>query len=67
MRPPRRGRRLSTGELRLWDAIAKLVTPLPGRGPAILEAAPETPAPPVDLLAATRSAAAVAALVCLQP
>ena len=40
MRPPRRGRRLSAGETRLWDAIAKLVTPLPGRATPIPEAVP---------------------------
>ncbi|MBP1181992.1 Smr/MutS family protein [Methylobacterium sp. PvR107] len=45
MRPPRRGRRLSAGEVRLWDAIAKLVTPLPGRAPPIPDAAP-VPATP---------------------
>ncbi|WCS23382.1 Smr/MutS family protein [Methylobacterium sp. NMS14P] len=39
MRPPRRGRRLTAGEARLWDAIAKLVTPLPDRAPAKPEAA----------------------------
>ena len=44
MRPPRRGRRLSAGETRLWDAIAKLVTPLPGRATPIPEAVP-TPVP----------------------
>ena len=41
--PPRRGRRLTAGEARLWDAIAKLVTPLPGRAPP----APEIPPNPV--------------------
>jgi DNA-nicking Smr family endonuclease len=53
MRPPRRGRRLTAGEARLWDAIAKLVTPLPGRGPAIHEAAPEAPAPTATMPALT--------------
>lgn len=42
MRAPRRGRRLTAGETRLWDAIAKLVTPLPGRPAPV----PETPPPP---------------------
>ncbi|WP_267425503.1 Smr/MutS family protein [Methylobacterium sp. GC_Met_2] len=45
MRPPLRGRRLSAGETRLWDAIAKLVTPLPGRATPIPEAVP-APVPP---------------------
>ncbi len=53
MRPPRRGRRLSTGELRLWDAIAKLVTPLPGRAAPVPEAAPEPPAPTATMPALT--------------
>ncbi|KAA0124619.1 DNA mismatch repair protein MutS [Methylobacterium sp. P1-11] len=42
MRPPRRGRRLTAGEARLWDAIAKLVTPLPDRA----SAKPGTGTPP---------------------
>jgi len=42
VRSPRRGRRLTAGEARLWDAIAKLVTPLPDRA----SAKPETGAPP---------------------
>ncbi|MGH1587010.1 Smr/MutS family protein [Methylobacterium phyllosphaerae] len=46
MRPPRRGRRLTAGETRLWDAIAKLVTPLPGR-PSPASEAGEAPTPPV--------------------
>ena len=45
MRPPRRGRRLTAGEARLWDAIAKLVTPLPGRASPTPEL-PRPPAPP---------------------
>jgi DNA-nicking Smr family endonuclease len=49
VRPPRRGRRLTAGEVRLWEAIARLVTPLPGRaptdpGPADPAAAPATAA-----------------------
>lgn len=51
MRPPRRGRRLSAGEARLWDAIAKLVTPLPGRASPISEAAP-APATPTATMPA---------------
>ncbi|MGU3464108.1 Smr/MutS family protein [Methylobacterium sp. C33D] len=45
MRPPRRGRRLTAGEARLWDAIAKLVTPLPDRAPAKPAAAAPPAAP----------------------
>ncbi|SDN87574.1 DNA-nicking endonuclease, Smr domain [Methylobacterium phyllostachyos] len=53
MRPPRRGRRLTAGETRLWDAIAKLVTPLPGRAGPVSEAAPEVPAPTATMPALT--------------
>ncbi|MCJ2069802.1 Smr/MutS family protein [Methylobacterium sp. J-030] len=53
MRPPRRGRRLSAGEARLWDAIAQLVTPLPGRAAPVPEAAPEVPAPAATMPALT--------------
>lgn len=52
MRPPRRGRRLTAGEARLWDAIAKLVTPLPGRAGPVPEAA-EMPAPTATMPALT--------------
>ena len=45
MRAPRRGRRLTAGEARLWDAIAKLVTPLPGRAAPMPEAPPPGPGP----------------------
>ncbi|MCJ2133461.1 Smr/MutS family protein [Methylobacterium sp. J-026] len=45
MRPPRRGRRLTAGEARLWDAIAQLVTPLPSRAAPPPEAAPNPAAP----------------------
>lgn len=44
MRPPRRTRRLSAGEARLWGEIAKLVTPLTGR--ATLPQPEVAPAPP---------------------
>ncbi|MDP4001875.1 Smr/MutS family protein [Methylobacterium sp. NEAU K] len=44
MRPPRRSRRLTAGEARLWGEIAKLVTPLPGRATPPPELAP-APAP----------------------
>ena len=44
MRPPRRSRRLTAGEARLWGEIAKLVTPLTGRAKPAPEA-PPTPAP----------------------
>ncbi|EIZ86419.1 Smr protein/MutS2 [Methylobacterium sp. GXF4] len=40
MRPPRRTRRLSAGEARLWSEIAKLVTPLAGRATLPPEAPP---------------------------
>ncbi len=53
MKPPRRGRRLTAGEVRLWDAIAKLVTPLPGRAAPIPEAVPEVPAPTATMPALT--------------
>ncbi|MCJ2086793.1 Smr/MutS family protein [Methylobacterium sp. E-005] len=53
MRPPRRARRLSAGEARLWDAIAKLVTPLPGRAAPVPEPAPEGPAPTATMPALT--------------
>ncbi|MEL6061023.1 MULTISPECIES: Smr/MutS family protein [unclassified Methylobacterium] len=53
MRPPRRGRRLTAGEARLWDAIAKLVTPLPGRATPVPEAAPEMPTPTATMPALT--------------
>ena len=52
MRPPRRPRALTAGEAQLWDAVAKLVTPLRGRaepapGPAVplawADAAPAAP------------------------
>ena len=54
MRPPRRGRRLTVGETRLWDAIAKLVTPLPGRPSPIPDAvpAPVTPTASMPTLSA---------------
>jgi DNA-nicking Smr family endonuclease len=42
MRPPRRGRRLTAGETRLWGEIAKLVSPLPGRAAAIPDVPPAT-------------------------
>jgi DNA-nicking Smr family endonuclease len=45
VRAPRRGRRLTAGEARLWDAIAKLVTPLPGRAPPVPETAPAPASP----------------------
>ncbi|GJE10846.1 Smr/MutS family protein [Methylobacterium longum] len=45
MRPPRRGRRLTAGEARLWDAIAQLVTPLPSRAPPHPEIVPAPAAP----------------------
>ncbi|MGN8095343.1 Smr/MutS family protein [Methylobacterium sp. 22177] len=45
MRAPRCGRRLTAGEARLWDAIAKLVTPLPGRAAPMPEAPPPGPGP----------------------
>jgi DNA-nicking Smr family endonuclease len=51
MRAPRRGRRLTAGEARLWDAIAKLVTPLPGRAHPIPETTP-APAPPTATMPA---------------
>ena len=51
MRPPRRGRRLSAGETRLWDAIAKLVTPLPGRATPVPEVVP-APVPPTATMPA---------------
>ena len=53
MRPPRRGRRLTAGETRLWDAIAKLVTPLPSRGAPVPETASEAPAPTATMPALT--------------
>ena len=53
MKPPRRGRRLTAGEVRLWDAIAKLVTPLPGRTGPVPTAAPEVPAPTATMPALT--------------
>jgi DNA-nicking Smr family endonuclease len=55
MRPPRRGRRLTAGEARLWDAIAKLVTPLPGRDAPSAEAAPAPAAPTAAMPALTDS------------
>ena len=52
MRPPRRGRRLTAGEARLWDAIAKLVTPLAGRASPVSEPTPMAPTATMPALAA---------------
>jgi DNA-nicking Smr family endonuclease len=53
VKPPRRGRRLTAGEVRLWDAIAKLVTPLPGRPLPIPDSAPAPVAPTAAMPALT--------------
>ena len=50
MRPPRRTRRLTAGEARLWGEIAKLVTPLTGRAtpqPHEIPPAPTAIMPPL--------------------
>ncbi len=65
MRPPRRGRRLTAGEARLWDAIAQLVTPLPSRAApppeaARIPAAPAATMPPLTDPILTPSAPPVA-------
>lgn len=52
MRSPRRGRRLTAGETRLWDAIARLVTPLPGRAQPTPDAAPAQPTATMPALTA---------------
>ena len=44
-RRPRRMRRLSSDESRLWAEIARLVTPLRGRAPAAPSPPPPAPAP----------------------
>lgn len=46
MKPPRRPRRLSGEESRLWGEIAKLITPLRGRAKPKLDPTHGQPAPP---------------------